>query len=32
VTSTGTARRFIYFFEVSGHRVVADILMQPAES
>jgi len=32
VTSTGSSRRFIYSFDVSGHRVVADILMKTDET
>jgi len=32
VASTGSARRFIYFFEINGHRVVADILLKTDES
>jgi len=32
VASTGTSRRFTYSFEVTGRRVVADILMKTDES
>jgi len=32
VSSTGSSRRYIYSFEISGRRVVADILMKSDES